>query len=283
MNEPLVLNYPITQLLLFFFIYSFLGWVLETCYCSVLERRLVPRGFLYGPICPIYGVGVLLMILFFKPLASRPLIFYLTAVIVMSAWEYLVGWFLELTTHTKYWDYSHIKFNLHGRICLPISLTWGVLSYFVIFWIHPHIEIWSSRLAPWLNHLICGFLIGVLISDATLTLHQLAIVSKLVKSVASAGKALQLQLSLGRAELDSRLDSATEQLRFRYQEQLNRLERHTRRMRQHYTSMKFHPKYHIRSEDLKAAAELAREEIRNRRAQRKAEKLNRKKSRSHSR
>lgn len=274
MSEPIFLDYPLTQLFLFFFLYSFLGWLMETCYCSILERRLVSRGFLYGPICPIYGVGVLLMILFFKPLAGNPLLFYITAVVIMSAWEYLVGWFLELTTHTKYWDYSDIKFNLHGRICLPISLTWGILSYIVIFLLHPHIESLTSHLAPWLTHLICGILIGILISDATLTLHQLALVSKLVKSVSSSSEALQLQLALGRAEFDDRLDAATAELRFRYQEQLNRLERHTRRLRQSYRQLKFHPKYKIRFEDLKAAADLAHEELLNRRAQRKAKHKN---------
>ena len=57
------LGYPVTELFLFFILYSFLGWLMETCYCSILQRRLVPRGFLYGPICPIYGIGVLIMIL----------------------------------------------------------------------------------------------------------------------------------------------------------------------------------------------------------------------------
>ena len=272
MTEPMLLGYPVTLLILYFFFYSFLGWVMETCYCSILERKLVPRGFLYGPICPIYGVGVLLMILFFKPLTGNILVFYVTAVVVMSAWEYFVGWFLELTTHTKYWDYSHIRFNLKGRICLPISLTWGALSYLIIFWVHPHTEELFSLLAPWLTNLLCGLLLGILISDATLTIHQLALVSKLTKSVARVGEELQLQLSLGKAELGDRLDAASDELRFRYNEQLRRLERHTRRLRREYTHMSFSPKYHIRSEDFRAAAELAREELQKARAARRAEK-----------
>ena len=73
---------PIYDLFLYFIFYSFLGWVMETCYCSVCERRLVPRGFLYGPICPIYGAGVLLMILFFTPLKRNLVLFYAAAEIL---------------------------------------------------------------------------------------------------------------------------------------------------------------------------------------------------------
>ena len=271
MSEPILMGYPITLLALYFFFYSFLGWVMETCYCSILERRLVPRGFLYGPICPIYGVGVLLMILFFRPLAQNVFLFYVTAVVVMSAWEYLVGWLLEVTTHTKYWDYSSIRFNLHGRICLPISLTWGALSYVIIFLIHPHTEQLFSRIAPWLVHVLCGLATGVLISDATLTIHQLALVSKLTKSVSRAGESLQLQLALGKAQLGDRLDSAAGELRARYNEQVHRLERHTRRLRRHYAHMSFNPSYQIRLDDIRAAAELAKEELRRTRAERQAE------------
>ena len=69
-------GYPIYDLFLYFIFYSFLGWAMETCYCSLCEHRLVPRGFLYGPICPIYGAGVLLMILFFTPLKRNLVLFY---------------------------------------------------------------------------------------------------------------------------------------------------------------------------------------------------------------
>lgn len=269
MTEPALLGYPVTQLILFFFFYSFVGWVMETCYCSVLERKYVARGFLYGPICPIYGVGVLFMILFFKPLTGNPALFYVTAVVVMSAWEYFVGWFLETTTHVKYWDYSHVKFNLQGRICLPISLTWGVLSYIVIFWVHPHTEDLFARIAPWLRHVLCGAAMGVLISDATLTIRQLALISKLTRSLAYISDELQLQLSLGRNELEDKLDKKSEALRARYNEQLRRFERNTRRFRANY-HLKLNKQYRISLEDIRAAGALAREELLRSAAERKA-------------
>ena len=118
MPELMLLGYPLSTLFLYFCFYSCAGWCMETVYCSILEKRFVPRGFLHGPLCPIYGVGVLLMILFFAPLKGNLALFYIVSTVVMSAWEYFVGWFLEVTTHIKYWDYSMYRFNLKGRICL---------------------------------------------------------------------------------------------------------------------------------------------------------------------
>ena len=99
MTEPSFFGIPLSFLFLYFIVYSFLGWVMETTYCSILKKRFVVRGFLYGPICPIYGVGVLMMICWVTTMVGHPFLFYVTATAVMSAWEYFVGWFLETTTH----------------------------------------------------------------------------------------------------------------------------------------------------------------------------------------
>ena len=256
-----ILGYPLIDLFLYFIFYSFCGWVMETCYCSICERRLVPRGFLYGPICPIYGTGVLLMILFFTPLKSHLALFYVTAVVVMSAWEYFVAWLLETTTHVKYWDYSQFRFNLKGRICLWVALMWGVLSYVVIFWIHPPVEGLFETLQPWLKYALGGVLLAVLVVDATLTIRHLALVSKLVVTVTKAGEELQLQLSLGKAELAGLLEDKTAGLRQRYSAEIAQLERYSRRFRATYSKMTVNRRYTVRKEDLLVAAELAKEEL----------------------
>ena len=265
-------GHPLPALFLYFLLYSFLGWLMETCYCSVLQRRLVPRGFLYGPICPIYGAGVLIMILFFPPLKGNLLVFHVVAVAVMSAWEYFVGWLLEVTTHMKYWDYSNHPFNLKGRICLWVALVWGGLSYLVIFWIHPPIQQLYNRIPPWLVTTLCVTLLAVLLADTLLTLRHLALISKLVRGVSAAVQQLQLQLSLGRAELSDLLAGQTAQLRDRYGEQvasiqasyrqqIARLERQSRRFRNRYANMRAAGRYVVRSEDIRAAAERAKEEF----------------------
>ena len=265
-----ILGYPFWDLFLYFIFYSFLGWVMETCYCSICEHRLVPRGFLYGPICPIYGTGVLLMILFFTPLKRNLVLFYVVAVVVMSSWEYFVAWLLETTTHVKYWDYSQFRFNLKGRICLWVALVWGVLSYLVIFYIHPPIEALFQDIPPWLKYALTGVLSVVLITDAVLTIHHLALVSKLVAGVTTLGEELQVQLSLGKAELSDKLEPKAEAARQRYYAEVAKLERSSRRFRGRYSRMSVNRHYKVRHEDILAAAQLAREELERKKQARRA-------------
>ncbi len=212
MTEPSFFGIPLSFLFLYFIVYSFLGWIMETTYCSILEKRFVVRGFLYGPICPIYGVGVLMMICWFTPLVGHPFFFYVTATVVMSAWESFVGWFLEATTHIKYWDYSMYRFNLHGRICLWVSLTWGVLAYVVIFWIHPAVAGVLALIPPLVRYILDGVLAALLAADVVVTIRQLMLITKLLSRLNTLSEELQLQLTLGRAELSDRLDSAREDL-----------------------------------------------------------------------
>ena len=212
MSEPVLFGFPLSLLFLYFIIYAFLGWILETVYCSVRERRFVARGFLYGPICPIYGVGVLMMLCWFAPLTGHPLLFYVVATVCMSAWEYLVGWLLETGTHIKYWDYSSRPFNLHGRICLTISLAWGVLAYLVIFWIHPLVSGLTDRLSGTAVHAAAAVLLVLLLADAAATIRELALLTAVLRRLTRMGEELQVQLALSRAELTDRLDEAREVL-----------------------------------------------------------------------
>ena len=264
-----VFGYPIYDLFLYFIIYSFLGWVLETCYCSACEHRLVPRGFLYGPICPIYGVGVLLMILFFTPLKRDLVLFYAVAVAAMSCWEYFVSWLLETTTHVKYWDYSNFRFNLKGRVCLWVALVWGVLSYIVIFYIHPPIEARFDLIPPVLKYALCGVLLAILLTDAAFTIQRLALVSRLVVGIAALGEELQVQLTLKKAELTDQLEPKAEAVRQKYYAEVARLERISRRFRNRYSKMSVNRRFTIRHEDIMAAAQLAKEELLRRRRSKK--------------
>jgi len=212
MSEPSVFGIPISLLFLYFIVYSFLGWIMETTYCSIVEKRFVVRGFLYGPICPIYGVGVLMMICWFAPLKGNPFLFYVVATAVMSAWEYFVGWFLEATTHIKYWDYSMFRFNLNGRICLWVCLTWGVLAYVVIFWVHPLVSGVLDLIPHLARYITDSVMLAVLAVDVTVTIRQLMLVTKLMGKLNDVNEELRLQLALGKAELNDRLDAAREEL-----------------------------------------------------------------------
>ena len=244
MTEPVIFGFPLHLLVLYFLLYSCLGWIMETTYCSTVERRFVVRGFLYGPVCPIYGVGALMMLCWFAPFTDNLVVFYLMATLCMSAWEYFVGWLLEATTHIKYWDYSGFRFNLNGRICLWVCLMWGVLAYVMIFWIHPYISTQVLLVPLGVRRWAAGILFAIFLTDAALTIRDLALMSRLLGRLSQAGEELRTQLSLGWAQLSALLDSApapldeaAERLRLRYEELLAKAERRTRRFLTRYSHM----------------------------------------------
>ena len=113
---------------------------LESVYKTIYEKKWVNSGFLYGPLCPIYGTGAIIMILFLSSFKNNIFLLFLVAVIVLSIWEYFVGWLLEKLFNTKYWDYTNNRFNIHGRICIFNSIVWGILGVIFIGLVHPTIE-----------------------------------------------------------------------------------------------------------------------------------------------
>ena len=134
------MEYSFLEIIIYFITYSFLGWVMESIFRSISERKIINTGFLKGPFCPIYGVGAIIMLLFLKKFADNLAVLFIVSVVVLTIWEYLVGVLLEKLFHTKYWDYSKNKFNFQGRICLTNSIFWGILGVVFVKYIHPAIE-----------------------------------------------------------------------------------------------------------------------------------------------
>ena len=130
-----------------FFIYSFLGWVWESAYVSIKSRKLVNRGFVNGPLCTIYGAGAVTIYLILRPLRENLALLYLGGVVVATALEYITGWIMETVFHTRWWDYSDKKFNLHGYISLASSLLWGVFSVLLFKLLQPFV-FWITSLYP---------------------------------------------------------------------------------------------------------------------------------------
>lgn len=129
----------IVKIIMYFIVYSFLGWVMESILKTIIQKKPVNSGFLYGPFCPIYGFGAIIMFAFLQNFKENPILLFIIAFFVLSLWEYVVGWLLEKIFNTKYWDYSENKFNIKGRVCLMNSLFWGVLGVVFIIIIHPFI------------------------------------------------------------------------------------------------------------------------------------------------
>ena len=121
-----------------FFIYAFLGWICEVIFAA-LEGRSLDRGMLFGPVCPIYGFAMLAIIFALYPLKDKVFLLFVGAVILTTAIELTGGFILEKIFHERWWDYSDIRFNLNGYICLKFSLLWGIGATLVVGAVHPRI------------------------------------------------------------------------------------------------------------------------------------------------
>lgn len=128
-----------TEYVMFFIIYSFLGWVYESLYYSVQFKKRVNTGFLHTCFCPLYGFVCLLNILLFDGIQSNIKIFMLSMSVV-SVMEYAVSWMLEKKFNKRWWDYSELPFNINGRISFFSSLAFGILSLVQIKVLHPFIK-----------------------------------------------------------------------------------------------------------------------------------------------
>jgi uncharacterized membrane protein len=165
MTDPLVGGIPLSLLILYFLLYSFLGWAMETLYCSIGEKRFVARGFLYGPVCPIYGVGALIMILPLSHFRDNLPLFLVVSIVCLSAWEYLVACFWKRRPTSNTGITAHIVSTSADTSACKNSLAWGVLAYAAVFWIHPAVAGFLSPLVPELRRNIAVFFSGVILVD----------------------------------------------------------------------------------------------------------------------
>lgn len=151
-----VCGFSLYHILAFFLIYSCLGWCVEVVYAAATTGQLVNRGFLNGPVCPIYGFGMILVLFFLTPLEDDLLLLYLGGVILPSALELVGGWALYKLYRTRWWDYTDKPFNIGGYVCLEFSLMWGVGAMVMVKVIHPTLAALVNIIPP-----LVGFVLSV--------------------------------------------------------------------------------------------------------------------------
>lgn len=142
--------YSTGQWVLLFFFYCFCGWVWESCYVSLCQRHWVNRGFLRGPLLPIYGSGAIIILFVTLPVAGSLGLIWLFGMLAATALEYVTGAAMESLFKVRYWDYSKQKFNLNGHICLSSSIAWGFFSILLVRFIHPPIARLLADVPSWL-------------------------------------------------------------------------------------------------------------------------------------
>ena len=164
--------YNTYELIWLFLIYSFLGWMLETILAATEQRRFVNRGLINGPLCTIYGVPIVILTIFGQEL---PLFWlFLGAMIVATVTEWISGHMIERFYHERWWDYSNVKWNLDGYICLPASLVWGVLGTVSMRWGNGLLIRLYGFLPEGIGHLLVWILAGMLVLDVAATIFALS-------------------------------------------------------------------------------------------------------------
>lgn len=188
------MNINLSELITYFVIYSFLGWTMESIFRSIAEKKIINTGFLRGPFCPIYGIGAIIMLLFLKRFENNPILLGIIAVIVLTAWEYIVGVLLEKIFHTKYWDYSDHKFHFQGRICLTNSIYWGFLGVIFVKYIHPFIENIIGKIDKTLLQYIIAILFIIFLIDTVTSIIKVKNMKTTLEKIENINKEIKEKL-----------------------------------------------------------------------------------------
>lgn len=131
-----VFSYSFTEWIAFFYIYCFIGWIIESTIVSLTEKKLVNRGFLRVPMLPLYGFGALVILFATDLVRDNPTLVFICGALSCTLLEYVTGIIMESLFKIKYWDYTGMSFNIKGKICLTTTLFWGFLSLFFNYQLH---------------------------------------------------------------------------------------------------------------------------------------------------
>ena len=167
-----------------FLLYSFLGWVVESIYCFIVDKKFVNRGFLIGPSLPIYGFGCLLIVFLLDRFRENPVILFVMATFICSVLEYITSYIMERIFKTRWWDYSHIKFNLNGRICLLNMMFFGVLALVMSYLVNPFVLSVIDKIDTRLLKIFTVFFLIVFIVDVLVS-------SKIIYNIKGVGVSLK--------------------------------------------------------------------------------------------
>ena len=167
---------------------------MESVYKTIIVRKPVNSGFLYGPFCPMYGIGAVIMLLASK-ISNNILIIFLMAVTIFTVWEYVVAVVLEKLFKTKYWDYSNIRFNFQGRICLKNSIYWGILGVILVLIIQPCIEKLLNLIPDNILLYINIVLSIAILVDTSITIFKIMFIDKKIRQVFELGDMIKEKVS----------------------------------------------------------------------------------------
>lgn len=186
------MEYSALCYLWFFVIYSFLGWCVEVAFHTVTSGKFVNRGFLNGPVCPIYGFGMIILIFSLSPFVDNFILLFIGSFLLTSVLEFITGFILEKVFNDKWWDYTDMPFNLKGYVSLSFSIAWGLGGVFMLDIIHPGISKFTSVFNNTIGNIILILLISYFIADFIITILGIMKINKRNRLLIDIEKRLQL-------------------------------------------------------------------------------------------
>ena len=219
-TDTIICGFSLYEVFAYFLIYSCLGWCVEVVYAAVTTGKLVNRGFLNGPVCPIYGFGMVIVLFVLTPLQNSVLLLYIGGVILPSTLELVGGWALYKIYHTRWWDYSDYPFNIGGYICLEFCLLWGVGTLVMMKAIHPAIASIFALIPPTVGLIIMILLYIVYAADLVVTtviavglVKDLETLEKVGDSIHAISDAMTDLLGNTALDADQKMDESRLQLK----------------------------------------------------------------------
>lgn len=177
-----------------FFIFAFAGWIYESIFVSVRTRKPVNRGFLVGPILPLYGLGAVTVYVLLRPFSDCASLLYVMGMLVATVLEYITSWLLEVLFHAKWWDYSQAPYNLNGRIALIPSMFWGILSLLMFDVLQPAASWVIGQIPEQSGRLLLGILLGITTVDLIYTVITTINFRKQLEALYEFKKELEISL-----------------------------------------------------------------------------------------
>lgn len=188
----MILGESAYDLLMMFYLFAFAGWIYECVFVFLRDRKPINRGFLIGPILPLYGFGAVAVYLFLRPFCRIPTLLYFMGMVMATVLEYVTGWVLERCFHTKWWDYSEEPYNIHGRVALIPSLFWGVLSLVMFDFLLPMAEMVIEAIPRQAGEILLAATLAVTAADLCYTVVTIINLRKQLEKLYALKKELDL-------------------------------------------------------------------------------------------
>lgn len=198
------------HVVLLFVIYSVIGWLWETVYCSLKAKKFVYRGFLVGPYCPIYGFGVVSVLYFVEPYQNNVVVLYVFSAVLVTVLEYLTSYVLEKLFHATWWDYHDVPLNINGRVAVPVSLFWGLACVLIVKVINPQVLLLAQFLERTFGNVLPILLVGLMTVDLVYTVTNMLAFRKAMAAWSTA-------VETSKSELKARVTTEFEEKKGKFE------------------------------------------------------------------